>query len=94
LREEQLARAVAEASGPLRTCALNLLELEGRSAGAPGDALGQLVAETGSADSREALAQLDAIRDGRVLAPGVTGNVLFRMLEWGKTMSERAAAPR
>ena len=94
LREEQLARAVAETSGPLRTCAANLLELEGRTAGAPGDALGQVVAETGGADSREALAQLDAIRDGRVLAPGVAGNVLFRMLEWGKAMGERAAALR
>ena len=53
-----------------------------------------MVAETGGADSREALAQLDAIRDGRVLAPGVAGNVLFRMLEWGKAMGERAAALR
>ena len=94
LRDEQLARAVADASGPLRTCATNLLELEGRPAGAPGDALGQVVAELDGADSREVLAQLEAIRDGRVQAPGVAGNVLFRMLEWGKSMGERAAALR
>jgi len=94
LREEQLSRAVAEASGPLRTSAANLLELERRPAGAPGEALGQVVSETGGADSREALAQLEAIRDGRVLAPGVAGNVLFRMVEWSKAMGERAAALR
>ena len=94
LREEQLARALAEASGPLRTCAANLLEFEGRPAGAPGDALEQVVAETHGADSRDALAQLESIRDGRVLAPGVAGNVLFRMLEWGKSMGERVAALR
>jgi len=94
LREEQLARAVAEASGPLRTCAANLLELEGRPAETPGDALGRVVAETAGADSRDALAQLEAIRDGHVLALGVSGNVLFRMLEWGKAMGERAAALR
>ena len=88
--EEAIARQVLH-GGDLAT---NLLELEGRPAGAPGDALGQVVAELDGADSREVLAQLEAIRDGRVQAPGVAGNVLFRMLEWGKSMGERAAALR
>ena len=32
LREEQVARAIADAAGPLRTCAASILELEGRPA--------------------------------------------------------------
>ena len=94
LREEQLTRVVADAAGPLRTCAANLLELEGRPVGSPGEALGQVVMEAGGEGSREALVQLEAIRDGRVFAPGVAGDVLFRMLAWGEAMRARAAALR
>jgi predicted nucleotidyltransferase len=91
LREEQLARVVAEAAGPLRTCAANLLELEGRPARSPGDALARVVTELDGADSPDALNRLEAIRDGRVVGAGVAGDLLFRMLRWATGIRARAA---
>src|SRR6478735_3645450 len=43
LREEQLVLAIADAAAPLRSCAATLLELEGRAAGSPKEALQQFV---------------------------------------------------
>src|SRR6185436_3140946 len=45
LREEQLARVIADAAPPLRASAASLLQLEGRPAAAPKAALEQLVRE-------------------------------------------------
>jgi predicted nucleotidyltransferase len=44
LREEQLAIVIADAAGPLRSCASTLLELEGRQASSPKEALEQVAA--------------------------------------------------
>jgi predicted nucleotidyltransferase len=93
LREEQLARAVADAAGPLGTCAASLLDLEGKPTAAPGEALRQLTASMGS-DWGETLAQLAACREGRALAPRAAGDVLFRMLELASHMRARAEALR
>lgn len=93
LREEQLARAVADAAGPLGTCAASLLDLEGKPAAAPGEALRHLTASMGS-DWGETLAQLAACREGRALAPGVAGDVLFRILDLASQMRARAEALR
>jgi predicted nucleotidyltransferase len=44
LREEQLAALIADLAGPLRSCASTLLDLEGRPAASPKDALETLSA--------------------------------------------------
>ena len=44
LREEQLTTIIAETAGPLRSCASTLLELEGRAASSPKEALEQVAA--------------------------------------------------
>ena len=45
LREEQLVAMIADMAGPLRSCAATLLELEGRPAESPKEALQQVAAQ-------------------------------------------------
>jgi predicted nucleotidyltransferase len=77
LREEQLALVLAEAAGPLRSCAALLLELQGRGSFAPREALALLA----GAGARDALAHLSAARERRPLPPGVAGTTLFTLLD-------------
>jgi predicted nucleotidyltransferase len=87
-REEQLARLVAEAAGPLRTCAAALLELEGRPPGSPRAALEQAAGE----EFREALARLSEAREAGRLPPGVAGPILWRLVELAERLRSRAEA--
>jgi hypothetical protein len=78
LREEQLALLVADAAGPLRSCAFTLLELEGRAASSP--------REDGV---RAALQSISRARETRALPPGVAGPTLFAMIELAQAMRGR-----
>jgi predicted nucleotidyltransferase len=91
LRGEQLALVVADAAGPLRTCARDLLELEGRPAGTPKEALESVATSLGG-DWMDTLARLSEARETRSLPPGVAGPVLFRLIDLTLGLRARARA--
>jgi predicted nucleotidyltransferase len=94
LREEQAALAVADAAGPLRTSAAALLELEGRPAASPKEALGRVVSELGGVVWDETLVQLSAARETRSLPAGTAGPTLLRLAELARLLYDRAIALR
>jgi predicted nucleotidyltransferase len=61
-REEQLARLIADSSGPLRACAAAILELEGVPAASPKEALQILVQRLPEGDWAALLVNLAAAR--------------------------------
>ncbi len=90
LREEQLALVVAEAAGPLRSCAATLLDLEGRSQHSPKQAL-EVFAESLSQNGwQELLALISTARETRLLPAGAAGVVAFRLMELALRMRARA----
>jgi hypothetical protein len=95
LREEQLMATIADAAGPLRSCAVALLELEGKSAESPREALERVAASlatTSSAEWMDALSSLSQARQEGALPPGASGAVLFRLIELAEAMRARAEA--
>jgi predicted nucleotidyltransferase len=88
LREEQCAILVADATGPLRTSAASLLELEGRDTLPPKEALEQLVREMDR--FLDLLPHLSAAREQRVLPAGEAAKILFDTLELARAMHDRA----
>jgi predicted nucleotidyltransferase len=81
LREEQLAVVIADAAGPLRTAAAGLLELEGRPAASPKEALA-ITLESLTWDGREDMLQsVSQARETRSLPAGVAPSLMFRLIE-------------
>ncbi len=93
LREEQIVRAIADAAGPLRTSAASLLELEGRAAPSPREALRAVAATLGS-DWDAVLARVSQARERRLLPAGVAPDTLVRLIELARLMRVRALALR
>ena len=93
LREEQIVRAIADTAGPLRTCAASLLELEGRAAPSPREAL-RAVAATLGGDWEAVLARVSEARERRLLPAGVAPDTLVRLIELAGLMRVRALALR
>jgi predicted nucleotidyltransferase len=89
LREEQAARVVADAAGPLRASAMALLKLEGRSADTPRAALEIVARETGE-DFGNDLVQISNVRERGLLPHGEAGPLLARTIELASRLSERA----
>jgi hypothetical protein len=81
LNEEQLALVVADAAGPLRSCAATLLELEGHAAASPKEALEQMILPLADSGWRETVGHLSEARETRRLQAGVAGKTLFRLME-------------
>lgn len=92
LREEQCALAVADVSGPLRTSAASILELEGHAGIPPKEALERLVRELGRADLDALLPHFSEARELRVLPAGQGAGILFGTLELARALYERALA--
>jgi predicted nucleotidyltransferase len=90
LREEQLARLVADEAGPLRSAAAALLELEGAPAPSPKEALARVAASVNGGAFGDALARLSEARETGRLPAGVAGDTLFRLMELAQRMRERA----
>jgi predicted nucleotidyltransferase len=89
LREEQLSTVIANAAGPLRACASTLLELEGRPASSPKEALEQI-----ASSSKVAAHDVQLISEARqrhTLPPGAAAPALFHLIELAHTMWARAA---
>lgn len=91
LREEQLARAVADAAAPLRSAAAALLELENQPAPSGREALENVARELGDPALREAVAPLPEARERGLLPPGVAGPTLLRLSELAGRLHSRAA---
>jgi predicted nucleotidyltransferase len=89
LREEQLPAVIADAAGPLRSCASTLLELEGRPASSPKEALEQIAAssETAAHDVQF----ITEARQRHTLPPGAAAPALFQLIELAQAMWVRAA---
>ena len=81
LNEEQLALVVADAAGPLRSCAATVLELEGHAAASPKEALEQMILPLADSGWRETVGHLSEARETRRLQAGVAGKTLFRLME-------------
>ena len=81
LREEQLALAVAEAAGPLRSTAATILELQGKSMQSGKEALENIVKSTSNQDWYEVLPRLSEARETRLLPPGGAGTTLRHLIE-------------
>lgn len=90
LREEQLIRLIADAAGPLRTCAATLLELEGAPATSSKEALQKI---SSSIPGLEELDQrISMARQTQTLPIGVPAITLFQLIELTQLMWKRAAA--
>ncbi|OEZ96452.1 hypothetical protein JAB9_26490 [Janthinobacterium sp. HH107] len=70
LNEEQLAGAIADAAGPLRSAAASLAQLEGKSALSGKQALEAFVDQLGEPSLHAALQAMSAARETARLAPG------------------------
>ena len=79
LREEQLARVLADAAGPLRAAACALLKLQGKVAVAPREALEAVAAATLDDDFIRAVALLPQARQQQSLPPGAGGPALLAL---------------
>jgi len=91
LNEEQLALAVADAAGPLRSCAATLLELEGQAASSPKEALEQMILPLEEPAWREVVSHLSEARETRRLQAGVAGKTLFRLMELTELILSRVS---
>src|SRR5687768_13139968 len=66
LRDEQLVAMIADMAGPLRSCAATLLELEGKPAASPKDALHQVAASLpDGAERAEEISRISQARQER-----------------------------
>jgi predicted nucleotidyltransferase len=91
LREEQCAMTVADSTGPLRTSAVSILELEGRELLPPKEALEALVGELGQPQLAELLPHLSEARERRALPAGQAAPILYSMLELARALYDRAS---
>jgi predicted nucleotidyltransferase len=92
LREEQLARVIADAAGPIRASAAALLELEGAPVPSPKEALERVAANLPPPDATswgETISRLSEVRQNGVLDPGVAGPTLVSLTELLAAMRSR-----
>jgi predicted nucleotidyltransferase len=92
LREEQLALVIADAAGPLTSCAAALLELEGQRSDLPKGALERVVGLLGLPSGQTTLSVLSKARERRAVSPGEAPRVLFQLTELAQLMHARAVA--
>lgn len=90
LREEQCAATIADATGPLRTAAASILELEGRGTLPPKEALQEIVRESGSAEFADLLQHLSEAREERVLPAGRGAELFHRTIELTRALHARS----
>jgi hypothetical protein len=90
LREEQLALAIADAAGPLRSGAASLLQLEGaKAATSPKEALEQVVKSFGDPALEAALHEMSIARETSELPPGRAAPALLSLIEITQRLRER-----
>jgi hypothetical protein len=80
LREEALARVLADMAGPLRVAAATLLDLRGTPADSPKAALETLAPSLGVAEWADTLAHISTARETGLLPPGAAADTCFRLM--------------
>jgi predicted nucleotidyltransferase len=93
LREEQLAGVVADAAGPLRSAAEIMLQLEGRPAASPKEALETLARELDPRWSAT-LERLSEARERGRLEPGAGAPAVLDLIALAEALRARAATIR
>lgn len=81
LREEQLALAVADSAGPLRSAAATLFELSAQPYTSPKGALEAFVHLVGDPSWIEVLPRISEAREKRLLPPGIAAPTLLKLIE-------------
>ena len=92
LREEQVPRLLADCAAPLRAAAEILMQLEGRAAASPKEALETLARESGADRWTQALAHLSAARESAVLPSGAGAPAVLALLDLAEALRSRASA--
>jgi len=92
LRDEQAALAVADTAGPLRSCAAALLELQGKPAASPREALEKLAAGLSGAGWSDVLKHVSEARETRTLPPGMAAPTLLRLIDLAREMRAQVDA--
>lgn len=86
---EQLVLAVADAAAPLRTAAASLLELQGRRALAPKQALREVARAVAGPASEATLVRMSQARETGILAAGVAAETLLELIELARALRTR-----
>jgi hypothetical protein len=88
LRDEQAVLVVADTAGPLRASAAALLQLQGKPAASPKEALESFA----GADWKEVLRHISEARENRSLPPGVAAPTLLRLIDLAHEMRAQVEA--
>jgi hypothetical protein len=94
LREEQVAREVAEAAAPLRSSAAAILALEGRPAASPKEALEVLAREIGGRDWAPILGRMSEAREHGILPAGIAPATLLAAIDLAEALRVRTETLR
>jgi predicted nucleotidyltransferase len=89
LRDEQLARVVADSAAPLRAAAEIMLELEGRPAASPKAALETVARELDASRWTGTLARLSNAREEGKLAPGTGAMTVLELIALAEALRGR-----
>ncbi len=88
LREEQLALVIAETAPPLRAAAASVLELEGRQAPSPKEALAILTASIPGGPWDLVLQNLSHAREARSMEPGTASATAADLIKLSASMRD------
>ena len=91
-REERLTIRIADAAGPLRVSAAEILELEGGPRLAPREALIRVAGDWNDPSRDAILGAISEARHTRHLEPGRAGDVLLGLVELAGHLHRRAQA--
>jgi predicted nucleotidyltransferase len=89
--EERLTLRIADAAGPLRVSAAEILELEGGGTLSPRDALARITEAWTAPDRAAVLASISTARETRHVEPGRAGELLLGVVELASFLHRRAA---
>ncbi len=78
---ERVSGLIADSAGPLRSCAATILELEGKPAPPPKEALVNFVTSLGEPGWDKVLAHISETREQEFLSPDVADATLFRLID-------------
>ena len=90
LREEQLAIIIADLSGPIRSAAATLLELEGVPRMGPREAFQKVLKEQDPQNADLLQNRLTEARQNGILSPGLAAETFFHLLRNVELLYERA----
>ena len=90
--EERLAALVADATGPLRASAAEILELEGSPAPAPREALERIARTIPGGNWDEVFAAIGQARQTRAVEPGTAAPLLLKVIDLAGHLLGRATA--